>query len=129
MRIPVPLALLAAVLVAAGFLAAGPARGEDAVQPDTLQLLAQRLERLERENAYLRQREQRLTAYLLGGRQRGESLQRGAAAVRNAGFTAAANPAPAREQLLKLLEQQGADLQRDLPEVTDGEKALLPAPR
>lgn len=126
MRTLLPLSLLAAVLASALVLTYAPAARSDEGSPASLpELLVKRLERAERAIGYLRQREQRLSAYVLASEQRADALKRLAADLRAGGFAAAANPSPARERLLAGMEQMAAALLKDLPKLSDEEKNLL----
>lgn len=120
MRTFLPLGLLA--LLALGVVRLAHAE-EPAPQP--VDPLAAKVATLERQTAYLAAREARLTAYVLRHGERADALKRLAADLRLAGFTAAANPGPARERLLQGLEALADGLKKDLPDVTKEETSLL----
>lgn len=96
------------------------------VQPDAhLAELLQRMERVERQNAYLLSRERALTAYVTGHERTAGELKRLAEELRAGGFAAAANPSPVRERLLRGLEQLADALRKGLPTVSSAEAELL----
>ncbi len=117
MRALIPLTLLGLLVLGV----AGRARGEEGL-PSTAEALAQRLERVERQNAWLAAQQQRTGAYLAGHQKIADELRRLTADLRAGGFAAAANPSPTREQLLRGFEQLAALLAKDLPVLSDAQE-------
>ena len=129
--VPTALVLLLVPLVVLGGLA-GFAHGEDpapAPVPVDNEVLLKQIQLLQRDVAYLRSRDARITTYILRNSERADAMKRLVGELRTAGFTAAANPAPARERLLTGLESMADSLKKDLPVVSTEEARLLEAGR
>lgn len=114
---PLSLALALALPLASLAALVAVARAEPERTPE------ERLTRLEQEVAWLRGREERLTKALLAQGERGAALARALEAVRAAGFATHAQPTQSRTLLLDGLAAEAAALQKDLPTLTEKERA------
>ena len=92
---------------------------------DDVKVLRARLEALELEVAFLRAREEAVTAYLLQGKERSESFAATGAQARQQGFEHSKTPTPSRVTLLRGLEAVWKSVGTDLPDRTKEDRALL----
>lgn len=115
------------VLVALALLATAASVGALGADdgPVDVALLKQRIDVLDLEVAYLRQREVDLTAYSVLQAEQGKAFERRLATVRADGFTMAAISSTSREALLASLEQVAKSLQQGVPTPTEAQARLL----
>jgi hypothetical protein len=125
MRTLAPLALLALIAVTA-FASVRLARAEDPI-PSGDELQNRRISALERQVAYLRAREAKLTANALRAAGYGDAVLRLVADARANGFATAGNPSVTRERFLAAWEVIGNTLKKDLPVTATEDLVLLEA--
>ena len=125
MRTLAPLALVALIAVTA-FASVRLARAEEGV-PTADELQNRKIAALERQVAYLRAREAKLTAHALRAGTYGDAVLRLCADARANGFATAGNPSGTRERFLASWEVIGNTLKKDLPVAATEDLALLEA--
>jgi hypothetical protein len=102
-----------------------PAEGQDAdAGPDRIAVLEQKIVSLSTDVELLRRRERAITEYLLALGKASANLHATTQAARVAGFEMAAIPANSRIEVLRGLDQLGADLAAGLPAPTREDMAL-----
>jgi hypothetical protein len=86
--------------------------------------MAKRLEALEMQVKFLRQREGSLTRYIMHNEKRAAGIQDTVTRARAEGFEKSKTPTPSRIVLLKGMEDLGKSLAVDLPLLTKEQEAL-----